>query len=902
MPAANTPFELRPRFVGRNAELEHLDKSFLGVLEKRALVFMTIVGSPGAGKTRLVRELARGIQHRNPEVRFLLANAGGPTALPYSGFVRLLSARFGITATDSADAAREKITSGVADVLPATKVTEVAHLLSHLLRVPFPQSPVVEPLAESPQQLETRTFIAVKRFLSADADRGALILCLDELERAGTETVNLLHYLAAGLASSPVMLIGISRPNLNEVHPSFGDGEAPVFRLDLGPLGHQEAEELVRELLKPVRGVPEWLVKHAERLGGMPRTLIELVRYLVEAEVIASGGPLAAPPPPPPGAVDKPPSAPPMAWTLDRVRLSRLRLPEKHEEILAQRLGQMPAEERHLLEKAAACGEMFWLDAVVALGRASQPGMDPDGPSLAEIAAAGDRSRQHAADVLARLAQREWILESQGSQVPGEREFRFAYPPLRDVVYEGIEKNARQRYHRLVAQWVELGPEGRREGEQEEIGRHLELAGDGEAAALRYRRAADAARARYFNDKAIRLYAHTLACLGEGDIAARIHLWHDLGSVYELKGDFEAALGAFERMLRLTWVVASRVKAAVAFNKIGRVYRRKGDPRLALDYLVRAQELFEQAGDDRGVTGSLADIGHVLWLLGRYDEAFEKITRSLNKRGQLGDKRSIAASLSDLGNIQKDRGKLAEAENCHREALELRRQIGDRAGVVLSLNNVAVLRFERGDLEGARRGWEQALSEAEEIGALPLQALALNNLGELALVEKKYEESRRRLEETVALCREIDDRRLLSEATRNLGLLELDEGNAKSAQDLVRKSLEMAEASGFRDYVGRALLALGEVHAATLFDENEEGTKPSPVSPAEEYFQKGVEVFRELGNESELAKGLERFGRFKLERGDVRHGRGLLEEAQKIFQKLGMMAGEDVKRVIRELQ
>src|SRR5690606_40421320 len=104
---------------------------------------------------------------------------------------------------------------------------------------------------------------------------------------------------------------------------------------------------------------------------------------------------------------------------------------------------------------------------------------------------------------------------------------------------------------------------------------------------IRYRRAADTARRQFFNEEAIRLYARALSCLGEVDLASRIHLWHDLGSVYELKGDYEAALGGFERMLRLAWVCASRTKAAVAFNKMGRVWRRKGDLKLALEYLER---------------------------------------------------------------------------------------------------------------------------------------------------------------------------------------------------------------------------------------------------------------------------------------------------------------------------
>jgi tetratricopeptide (TPR) repeat protein len=871
------PYEFRPRFVGRKAPLERLNKCFDDARELGELAFVAIIGPPGAGKTRLIKEFARTLRTRVPSSRFLVGSAGGPVTTPYGAFARILQARFGITSSDAAESSQDKILVGVSEVLPTSKVTEVAHLIAHMLRVDFANSPIVEPLAESPQQLETRTFIAVKRFFAADAEKGALILCLDDLERCGAETINMLHYLAAGLAQAPVMLLAVARPSLYDAHPSFGDGESPLVRIDVGPLDDAESVELCKELLRPVDKVPESLLQHGRRLGGMPRTCFELVRYLLEAEVIVRDG---------------------AGWIIDADRLASSRLPENHEDILSLRLKLMAPGERDLLEKAAACGEIFWLDAVVALVRsATYEKGHPDGPTLGEIAAAGDRTRLAVAQTLAKLVEREWIADQAESTIPGEREYRFAYPPLWDVVYEGIDEASRRRYHRLVAQWLELRPEGRGPEAQEEIGRHLERAGDGDGAAACYRRAADAARTAYYNEKAIRLFAQALACLREGNLAARIHLWHDLGSVYELKGDFEAALGAFERMLRLTWVVSSRTKAAVAFNKMGRVWRRKGDLKLALEYLQRGQELFEQAGDTRGIAGSLDDIGNVMHMLGRYDEAFVKLSKALERRGKYGDKRSIAASLSNLGNLQKDRGRFKEAENCHEQALELRRQAGDRAGAITSLNNLAVLAFERGDKDGARRGWERALAEAEEIGALPLQALCLNNLGELALVEGKQEEARRRLEETVGLGRDLDDRRLLSEATRNLGLLELEGGNAVRARELAAQALEIAESSGLRDYVGRALLALGEVHAATLFDETNYDKPPA----AEEYFTRGVDLFRQIGNEGELAKGLERFGRYKLERGEVSVGRGFLEEARALFSKLGMKAGEDVSKVIGEL-
>jgi tetratricopeptide (TPR) repeat protein len=595
--------------------------------------------------------------------------------------------------------------------------------------------------------------------------------------------------------------------------------------------------------------VPARLIAHARRGAALPRTLVELVRLLLEADAVARRG---------------------GAWVVDAARLEKLPLPERPGDLVAARLALLPRAERDVLEKAAACGDRFWLDALVALYRveALHRG-DPDGPTLAEIAVTGDRTRVSTALTLAKLQDKGWIVE-QETRVPGAREYRFSYAPLRERVAAAVEPESRRRHHLWIAQWLELRPDGRDEDAQEEIGRHLEDAGDGDAAADCYRRAADAARGRYFNDKAIRLYARALACAARGNVAARIYLWHALGSVYELKGDFEAALGAYERMLRLTWVASSRGKAAVAFNKLGRVWRRKGNLKLALEYLERGLGLFEQAGDARGVAGSLDDLGRLLHLLGRYDEAHAKVLEALALRGKIGDKRSLAHSLSNLGNVQRDRGRLGDARARHEQALELARDAGDRAGLVESLANLAGLALLRGEREDARRGFESALAEAERIGALPLQALIVGALGEIARADGRSEEARGRLEEALALAREVEDRRLLSEASRSMALVELAAGATERARELAEQAHEIAEEAGMREQAGRALLALAEVERSV------------------ERYERAVAVFRELGNRAELARALLRFGRYRAEHGPPGGADALVREARSLAAELGI--------------
>ncbi|MCA9673201.1 MAG: tetratricopeptide repeat protein [Myxococcales bacterium] len=872
------PADLRVRFVNRQAELKQLKQLLRHCRDQRSAVFVTLLGEPGAGKSRLAQEFARSVRAAIPEAR-VLAGDCGRNPQSYEPIVRVLEQRFGISDADHGQAARNKIAAGVAEVVPEQYLTEVTHLLAHLMGAPFEDSPVVEPLAAMPGQLEMRMYIAVRRFFEKDAQNGPLLMVFDRVQNARAETINLIHFLAEGLTQAPVMLVTAARPTVYRRHPRWGQGDFALHRIDVEGLPPDDALALFQALARAPE-LPEALELVARsRLRGSPRAIYEFVRYLLETTVLARDAE--------------------GNWRVDETRLRVMDLPRSHEEILRQRLRNLPSSERAVLEKAAVVGEVFWLDAVVALSRAATvSSKDPDGPTLEEIAASGDRIRTQVGEALVSLAQRGLVRATQPSSITGEREYRFAYAPIWDLAYELVDTQTKRYHHRLAAQWLELRPEGRAERQQEQVGHHLQRAGDGRGAASRYRRAADSARARYFNHKAIRLYKRSLSCMADADLAARIHIWHDLGSVYQLKGDFDGALDAFERMVRLGWVVASRPKAAVAFNKMGRVWRQKGNLELAREYLERGLEMFTRSGDQRGVATSLDDIGQVYWLQGRYDAALDRSATALEMRRHAGDRRSIAVSLSNIGNIEKTRGLFDEAESCYREALSLRRDIGDRYGEAATLNNIAALAFERGELDHARDEWEEALGIAETIGALPLQAITLNNLGETAAKQQRPADARQRLRKALAVTREIAQVRTTIDVLRNLGMLELSEGNHERAREYAEECLGLAREAQMQEMVGRAMHALGEVYAATLFDAS------SPVGGggnSDDYFRQAIDVFRELGNEAELARALKRRGEVQLERGNLQGGREMLAEAAEIFERLGMPEGSTIYSIISGL-
>ena len=890
-------FELRSRFTARRSSMIDLMAMFEAAVARADLGrFAVVVGEPGMGKTHLLAELVRRTKTHASGPLVLRAAAGdsaAPLSPPFATMIRALSSWFGLVAGEDNAKSRDRIAASVADVMPATRVPEVAHLVAHMMGVPFVDSPVIGPLADAPQRLETRIFMAVRRLLAAIAERTPVLIVLENLESAGAETINLVQYLAAGLVASPVMIATSATPALFERHPSFGDGDAAAKRIDLTALSADDAEALLRDLLRTIDDIPASVVRHARELGGLPRAVHEYVRLLLESDCIVRGDGLT--------------------WRFDVTRLGKLTLPRTYDELIATRLAMMPPLERRVIEMAAVVGEMCWLDVLIAIDRTqSTQGRDPDGPTLAQIAKIGDDARNAVTSAISKLIESEWLVDVATTSLAGEREMRFSYPSLWTIVYRGIEDSRRRIYHATAARWLELRPDARGASAAPEIARHLELAGEPQKAAARYRQAAEAARENYSNEQAIRYFDRALACIGDADIAARIHLWHDLGSVYELIGDFEAALGAFERMLRLSWLAASKTKAAVAFNKMGRVWRRKGDLRLALEYLGRGLDLFRTADDERGIAGSLDDVGKALQFLGRYDEAFAKITEALARRGKSGDPRSIASSLSNLGAVQHDRGNFDAAFHCHQEALELRRSAGDRLGVIVSQNNLAVLSFELGDFADARVGWTLALADAEAIGALPMSALVLTNLGELALRQGKHEEAKSRLEDALEIIEDINDKQLETECCRHIATLEMALGHHRAAHELAERALKVAHDAGFLEKEAQAHLTLGELGSASIYDATRDSApdlrnvavapEDEPAVRAAKHFEAALAILRKIGNEAELAKANEAYGRYQIERGEVTGGQKHVKEALAAFTRLGLAKrGADVQALLDQL-
>ncbi len=416
--AVEDPAPVTP-FIGRTEELAALDRGYRLARDGRRVCLATVVGAPGIGKSRLVREFldglpegeavvlsgrcsayGRGITYRplaemlgslpggRPELARLLAEEEAAAGPPGSGGARAhrLVARtlaavadpVGTAGTDLASAdfasadfvSTDFVSTDVASADPGVGqvgVEDIAWAVRHLLEVLGRSRPV--------------------------------IMVWEDLHWAEATLLDLVEGIATWLRDVPVLLLCVARPELFDLRGDWGSGGPCATTVDLGPMTGEQTVALVGRLALRGDVHPQEFRAHDQQ---------ELTGRVI---ALCDGNPLFA------------------EQLMDVFADSTpgTHVPPTVQALLGARLDQLPATERGLLELAAVVGREFSRGQLRAMAEA-----DGVGPAAAD-------------EATARLARRR-VFE------PGPAAtYRFAQALLRDTAYEFTPKARRERWHDFLA-------------------------------------------------------------------------------------------------------------------------------------------------------------------------------------------------------------------------------------------------------------------------------------------------------------------------------------------------------------------------------------------------------------------------------------------------------------------
>ena len=837
--------------VGRTRELGELEDLLDKVIHDGVPHAVTIVGNSGVGKTRLLSEFIRRNRSQRSEVRSYRGYTR-ENAPPYAIFNRILKARFGIVEGTDSETVHSHFRKQVSSILGDRRVTEFLHFLGSFLDLRFPENPFIQAVEDNPDQRQDLTRTVLKRFFELDAAQSPIILTFEDLQWAHEDSLDLVRFLAERITGAPVMIICVTSPGLFVRRPEWFEGDTPHTRIELAPLDRDDSETLMSNLLSKVEDPPEELIETAcDMAGGNPYFLEQVVRIFVENGTIE---------------VDEDDN-----WEVHLDNLDSAQLPLTVEDAVQARIAALAPAERNVLEQASVIGSVFWLGALVVMGRASR-----EPPIL--WGGSGDLA-PHIEDILGGLIDRDYLMRMPDSTFPGDQEYAFKHNLEREMIRRMVSPATAKSSHALLAQWLEFQVPDQSEEFLDMLASNYEKGGDELTAGRYYLIAASAARERFANRKAAEYARKGLSLIRESDLVRRVDALHDLGDVLQRIGELDQALEVFQEMQQLAWRLDMRSKGGAAHNRIGRVHRESGRLDESLRHLGTGLALFDAAGDQRGVASSLDDIGKVHWMRGEYDLALRQMREALGIRRQIGDMRSIALSLNNLGLVHHNSGRFNDALESITEALALRREIQDLPGQVSSLNNLGTVCKDNADHERAIELWQEALRIARRIDDRVWQAYLLINIGEAQNQLGWYDDSIRTLAQAEEISIQLGDHLVMGESFRALGETHTLMGDVSKGREYAVRALEQFELLRSKVHIGAALRTMGDVTAAGGWGDEE-------IDQAKDYYTRSIAIFESVGNELELARSYRSYANLLSQAGRVEESEGFKTRADEIFQRL----------------
>jgi tetratricopeptide (TPR) repeat protein len=389
--------------VGRDQELDLLRRLYQQTRRERALQLVTLVGEPGIGKSRLVRELLRFVDDQ-PELVIwreghCLSYGEGVT---FWALGEIVKAQAGVLESDDAAVVTVKLKAAVAALVTDQDEREwlqvrLAPLLGLLGGATAP--------AEQAEQ-----FTAWRRFLEAVAASGPLILVVEDLHWADDALLAFLEHLVGAVRGVTLLVVTTARPELYERHPGWPQDTERSTMIPLAALQPGDTARLIGSLLGRSRLPAEVEASRLERADGNPLYAEEYVRLLADRGLLAAHDQLRGT-----SGADLP-------------------FPPTVQALIAARLDALPGRRKALLQDAAVVGKVFWSGALAAMA-----GLD------------GDTVRSE----LGALQRAELVRTTLVSSVHGQEEYAFWHALVRDVAYAEIPRAERVRRHQAAGEWIE---------------------------------------------------------------------------------------------------------------------------------------------------------------------------------------------------------------------------------------------------------------------------------------------------------------------------------------------------------------------------------------------------------------------------------------------------------------
>ncbi len=797
--------------VGRDVERNDLHASYhhavsgMGTLTCRA-----VVGEMGIGKSALVTAFTSELP---PNARLVRVEASPvKMEVPYSAVAAAVRECIGITGDEPFDDVVSLIARAGGGAAQGDAQNPVVARLAELAT----NAPLGGGDDDDPTYRRKLIGSGLRSLFAAIALTQPLVVVVEGLHWADRQSLDTFTELVRAPDPLPILFVLVSRPD--DRCAAILDG---VVRIELQGLSPEEQVRLVENRLGVREGVRQVCADLLPKVGGNPFFLLEMVDALLERGTLEI-------------REEREEGAEPRFALVRRSETDAWQLPSTLEQLLGDRLRELPTEEHAVVDWLAIAGGPLPADQIVDLAHA-------DGE-----------------DALVRLCARG-LCDRKGDLVD------FRHPLTRDVAYKALEPRDRAAMHRALGLFLGQGSLGR--GLSAAIvARHLTLGGEPSVAADFYVEAGNAARNGSQLKLAARYYNKVLTLVRPEDPRA-ITAHESLEALLRVLGRRRERIAHLEALRRGARLSGTARAIGLALVRTARFDLDEGRLRHGLPLAERAADLARKIGSAQLTVEAEQLSSELLRELGAVQRALAACDRALSACGTeenpLVLPRARAEVLRTRGVLLRRVGRVREAVDAYVEAIAVFRRVGARRQEARAKSALAFAMYCQGRYEDAVGLALESIQIDLGMGGRFQLANTLTNigtayarLGDFARAKAYLERSRDAHErygdqdgradtliisaEVYLECGEIDaattflaDASALNAATGNAydgvhaavarASVELARGQAAHAADLAlaaRRQAEDLTLVSFHFYAlaieAAARATAGELHSATL--------------------------------------------------------------------------------------
>ena len=799
---------VRSDLVGRKVELTELREAVETLGTGKGRIF-SICGDAGTGKSRLVEEFKATLDL--DQIQWIEGHAYAYAQnIPYFPLIDLLNRVFHIEEGDSTEKVRQKVESGVEDLVE--KKEGIVPYMGSLYSLSYPEIEEV-----SPEFWKSQLRDAARMIITALARRGPTIFFLEDLHWADPSFVQLLRHNLLELRQ-PAIVLCVYRPVFNLFTTEQSRSMAKVYHeIRLQDLSSSEAQGMLESLLKTDNIPPDLRRFVQDKAEGNPFYLEELVNSLIETETLIR---------------DK------GSWKVTRT-ITETDISSTINGVISGRLDRLDKETKRVLQEASVIGRAFFYEILKRI-----------------------TALKHDIDGFLRGLEQLDIIRTRSLQP--DLEYMFKHNLTQEVVYNSLLKKERQAAHERIALVMEQLFPDRLPEFCETLAFHFKQGGSPLKAIDYLIKSGEKSLKRYAVEESHQYFKEAFDLLSSKSDRTKemdgllIDLLIKWALVFYYRGDCKGLTDLLFGYEDLAESLEDSARLGMFYAWLGFSLCIRDRIRDSYDYLLKALDLGEEIHDRQVVGYACTWLAWTCPFLGLLDEAVKFGERAHEIAMSLpADHYLYFKSLGGIGLARTCMGDGIGAIEAGEVLLDYGRKHSNIRSMVMGHYIKGLGLFATGDNPSAIRSLERAI----QVSADPLYSqFPRASLGICYLLEGQFQAAEDALEEVLTFSRDFGTECFGSPAYAGLGVVSIVRGHMGHGLKMLEQSIRAAKENESKYFHSFCEILLGTVYLQIVQGEGERSLStmfrnigflvknvPFAAKKAEDHFSKAIEVAKQIG-------------------------------------------------------